>query len=99
MSEFCLCGFRKYLFTKWFTLGENLPIGGGKGRMEPGMDIKIQSTNSHILGMQLDEFEQKYEMPSDRFIEAFQNGRLRETDDFWDWSHTYKAFQLTSRQR
>ena len=51
------------------------------------------------LKKRLHAFEEKYRMPSERFVEAFRNGKLRETEDFHEWSSAYGAWLLATKPR
>lgn len=63
------------------------------------MIVKTKPADERALRERLDAFERKYGKPSAEFIEAFRNGRLRETPDFREWSHVYGAWQLLSTAR
>ena len=52
------------------------------------------------LQAQLAEYEQRYDVPSDRLAEAFTPyGELQETEDFLSWSTLYAAFQASQPSR
>jgi len=49
------------------------------------------------LQARLDEYERRYEVPSDRLADAFTtDGELQETEDFHAWSALYAAFQAST---
>ncbi len=51
------------------------------------------------LEERLRQFEIRFDLPSDRFIEAFQNGELHESEEFLDWSLLYSAWEHVTRKR
>ncbi len=60
------------------------------------LKINFQPTSADTLRATLDDFEQRYGVTSDRLADAFKasDGKLRETQDFLDWTHTYEAWRL-----
>jgi hypothetical protein len=63
------------------------------------MTVKLDPIGVKELDLRLSVFEAHYGMPSSRFIEAFQNGVLRENEDFHEWAALIAARDLTRRDR
>jgi hypothetical protein len=53
-----------------------------------------------ILNIRLDlqQFEQKYKLETEKFYQQFQMGLLEDTEDFMIWSGIYEMFQENSRK-
>lgn len=65
------------------------------------MTVKHVQMSVESLRAELDEFEARYETPSEQLTEAFRNwrGRLKETDDFRRWSTVYAAWSNALKAR
>lgn len=65
-----------------------------------GAHYELDITAPEDLEHRLREFERRYGVPSERFPDAFrdENGRLRESDDFHEWSSIYAAWRVATRQ-
>jgi hypothetical protein len=48
--------------------------------------IEVQPVGIERIEERLGLFEKMYEMPSTQFVDAFRNGRLKETPDFHEWA-------------
>lgn len=55
-------------------------------------DYKVQIYDKHIkeLILAMKEYEQKYNMDSDNFYQAFKSGKLGDAMDFVDWASMYQ---------
>jgi len=45
-----------------------------------------------------ENFEKKYEMDSDRFMEEFEAGELGDDDDFFDWFAAKRGFDIWNKK-
>jgi hypothetical protein len=63
------------------------------------MTVKLDPIGVKEIDLRLSVFETHYDMPSSRFLEAFQNGALHETEDFHEWAALIAARDLTRRDR
>lgn len=59
------------------------------------MGVKVIPVTREALSSELVSFEEKYGWPSEKLLEAFRNGQIKEDDDFQRWSSAYTAFLLT----
>jgi hypothetical protein len=59
---------------------------------------EVRTVSRGTIEHRLKEFEHKFDMPSERFVDAFRNGRLRETSEFLTWARLYSALQLFDRK-
>lgn len=64
------------------------------------MLVKHASITDTDLRIRLDEFEEKYGVPSSRLVDAFRtpSGHLDETEDFHEWAMTYAAWSSVKRR-
>jgi len=64
------------------------------------IDYHINRIKREIALMQIDltEFEKKYNLPSDKFYEQFENGLLGDSKDFILWSGIYEM-QMNCKQK
>ncbi len=64
------------------------------------IDYHINRIKREIALMQIDlkDYEQKYNMPSDKFYEQFENGQLDDCKDFILWSGIYEM-QMNCKQK
>lgn len=63
------------------------------------MTVKVQPIRPHEIEAKLLEFEERFGIPSDRFVEVFRNGRLQETPEFHEWAQLIAAKGLVDRAR
>jgi hypothetical protein len=59
---------------------------------------KVGAINPSDVATRLEYFESKYSLASAEFIDAFRNGRLRETEDFHSWAHWVSIRELFERR-
>lgn len=78
--------------------GRNLVAGGSSGRIGGVPKTQPRVTRRRLspadVRSELDVWEARYGVPSDRLADAFCDtaGRLVETDDFHAWSQTYDTW-------
>jgi hypothetical protein len=60
------------------------------------MAVDVRPVGLDELKARLYHFEAKYGLPSEQFIDAFRNGRLKETEDFREWSMAYGSWRLVT---
>ncbi len=60
------------------------------------MVVKVDPISVGEIESRLFELEQKFDMPTMRFVEAFRNGRLMETELFFEWAMLYEARALAT---
>jgi len=63
------------------------------------MAVQVQTVSEHELFLRLKEFEGKFGLPSEDFLEAFQNGQLDDSDEFFEWDLIYAAYTATAARR
>ena len=61
---------------------------------------QITELKRAILNIRLDlqQFEQKYQLETEKFYRQFQTGLLEDTEDFMLWAGIYEMFQENSRK-
>lgn len=64
------------------------------GREVKAVGVQIRPVGRHELELELKTFEEKYGWASEKFVEAFRNGHIQETQEFHDWSAAYEAYRL-----
>jgi len=64
------------------------------------IDYQINRIKREILLMQIDlkQYEEKYNLSSDKFYEQFENGQLGDSKDFMLWSGIYEM-QMSCKQK
>jgi hypothetical protein len=60
--------------------------------------VKLHPIGVSEIESKLLVFEERFNMPTARFAEMFEDGQLEETDDFLDWSLLYSAWRLATHQ-
>jgi hypothetical protein len=61
--------------------------------------VKVLPIHPREIDARLLAFEEKFNMPSSRFTEAFRNGRLQETPEFHEWAQLVAAKELVDLSR
>ncbi|MEW6621109.1 MAG: hypothetical protein AB1422_17555 [bacterium] len=61
---------------------------------------QIAELKQALLNIRLDlqQFEQKYQLKTEEFYQQFQKGLLEDTEDFMIWAGVYEMFQENSRK-
>jgi len=61
---------------------------------------QITELKRAILNIRLDlqQFEQKYQLETEEFYQQFQTGSLEDTEDFMIWAGIYEMFQENNRK-
>ena len=64
------------------------------------IDYQIKERQKSLLNLKLDlkEFEEKYQMSSEKFYEQFSQGTLGDETDFIIWSGLIEMFQANQSQ-
>jgi hypothetical protein len=57
-----------------------------------GMAVLVTKIDTHEVELRLKDFESRFGLPSNRFIEAFQNGELDDSPEFFEWDMLYTAY-------
>jgi hypothetical protein len=61
---------------------------------------QIAELKRALLNIRLDlqQFEQKYQLETEEFYQQFQTGSLEDTEDFMIWAGIYEMFEENSRK-
>lgn len=62
------------------------------------MVVKLQAIGLKEIESRLLAYEDRFSMPTVRFVELLETGQLEETEDFLDWSLLYSAWRLATHQ-
>jgi hypothetical protein len=60
--------------------------------------VKLRPIGVKEIESKLLVYEERFDMPTTRFVELFEGGQLGESDDFLDWSLLYSAWRLATHQ-
>ena len=62
------------------------------------MAVKVEPIGLREIQYRLAAFEEKFDMPTETFVEAFRNGELRETSEFREWAMLQAAWDVATRR-
>ncbi len=65
------------------------------------MPVKLEPLDLSEVSSRVQKFESKYGIASPQLAEAFRDeaGKLHETEDYFEWSHSYSVLRLALRKR
>jgi hypothetical protein len=63
------------------------------------MAVKVEPLGIREIESRLGAFEETFSLSSERFVEAFRNGRLRETPEFHEWASLVEARDIILRRQ
>jgi len=56
--------------------------------------VRVDPLGLEEIDSRLRRFEEKFSTPSEKFVEAFRNGHLRETPEFHEWATLCAAREI-----